>query len=548
MNNERPEEGISLSSLFGADRQTLTDAWWSLGGEFASQPKLLTEVQQELQGKLFAIWFGDSDIEVPSDPRFAAAEWRENPFFKRMAQGYVAWTESMDSWLSRCELTGIERQRAAFLIDAAKDAFSPVNSPLSPEALNTALETRGQSVLDGLQNFFNDLQHNHGYPSVADRNAFEVGKDVANTPGKVVFRNDVFELIQYQPTTRKVRKRPVLYVFSQVNRFYLGDLTEDRSLFRKLLGEGIQVYAISWRNPTREHAAWSLATYAEAVIQAIRVCRSISGMRKVDLMGLCAGGITAAAAAGVLAARGDDWVKSLSLFVTILDNRPGDSDFSLFATDVTVEAQKARVRSQGLMSERDVLEMFAMLRLDENVFSFMRSNYFRGQPPLAHPLLFWSMDYTRVPAEMQCDLIDFGHKNQLALGAYEALGQTVDLNRIDYPVYIAAGSTDHITPWPACYRSVHLFGGEVTFVLSNQAHTQTISAKPNPHLRYWLGESFPGEAQPWLDAATQYPGDWRDHWVTWLKTHSKRTEAPTELGNRKYPPLDDAPGRYVLES
>ena len=548
MTDERLKEGISLNTLFGADRKTLTDAWWSLGENMRGQPRLLVELQHQLQQKLFEIWFSDSDVPVPDDPRFADPEWRENPFFKRLAQAYSAWSEVLDTWLESSDLPGIERQRAAFLIDAAKDAFAPVNSPITPEAIRAAVESRGESLLKGLQNFASDLQHNHGYPSVADRQAFVVGQDVANTPGKVVFRNDIFELIQYQPTTRKVRKRPVLYVFSQVNRFYLGDLTSDRSLFRHLLDEGIQVFAVSWKNPGKEQANWSLATYADAVIEAIKVTRSITRMRKVDLMGLCAGGITAAAAAGVLAARGADWVKSLSLFVTILDNQPGDSDFSLFATDLSVEAQKARVRAQGIMSERDVLEMFAMLRLDENVFSFVRSNYFRGEPPLAHPLLYWSMDYTRVPAEMQCDLIDLGHRNALAEGKFQALGETVDLSAIDYPVYISAGSKDHITPWPGCYRSVHLFGGEVTFVLSNQAHTQTISAKPNRHLRYWLGETLADESDTWLTGADEHDGDWRQHWIKWLHSHSKKKDAPETLGSRRYPTLGDAPGQYVLES
>ena len=545
---DRAKEGISLNAMFGADRETLREAWDDLQGQVSRQPALISELQSKFQSELWSIWFGGSEVEPPEDGRFRDVAWRDNPFYRRIAQAYAVWSELLDEWLERSDLEGIEQQRAAFLIEAAKDAFAPVNLPIAPEALRAALDTRGQSVVNGLQNLWSDLQSNHGYPAVADREAFEIGKDVANTPGQVVFKNELLELIQYEPTTEKVRKRPVLYVFSQVNRFYLGDLTEERSLFRKLLNEGLQVFAVSWKNPTREQADWSLETYAEGVIEAISVIREVASVKKVDLMGLCAGGITAAAAAGALKARGDDWIKSLSLFVTILDNQPGDSDFSLFATDESVAAQKLRVRAQGMMSERDVLEMFAMLRLDDNVFSFVRSNYLRGEAPLAHPLLFWSMDYTRVPAEMQCDLIDLGHRNDLAQGRYRALGQTVDLSRIDYPVYIAAGSTDHITPWPACYRSVHLFGGDSTFVLSNQAHTQTISAKPNPHLKYWMADELLDTSEEWLATAHETAGDWRDHWVRWLKSHSKLVKAPKALGSTGYPPIMPAPGEYVLES
>ena len=233
---------------------------------------------------------------------------------------------------------------------------------------------------------------------------------------------------------------------------------------------------MSWRNPGRQHANWSLDTYAEGVITALDVVRQVSRQPKIDLIGLCAGGTTAAAAAGALNARGEGWINSLSLFVSILDNRLGDSDFTLFVTEQSVAAQKQAIRRQGMMRERDILEMFAMLRLDESIFSFVRSNYFRGEAPLAHPLLFWSMDYTRVPAEMQCDFLDLSLKNSLPKKELRVLGRRVDLSTTDYPIYIMAGATDHITPWRACYRSARLFGGEVTFVLTNQNHTQTISA------------------------------------------------------------------------
>ncbi len=541
-------EGLSLGSMWGADRQSIAEAWQRFSRDLGAHPALALETQMRYQAELANIWFGNQTMELPADSRFADPAWEENPVFKRVRQSYVAWTRTLDEWLEKSGLQGIDRQRAEFLMDAAKDIYAPVNNPFTPEAIKKAVETNGASVVKGIRQFFDDLQHNHGYPAVADRKAFELGKDVAATPGKVVFRNELFELIQYGPTTPKVHKKPLLYVFSQVNRFYLGDLTPGRSLFRQLVDSGIQVFAMSWKNPSREDAHWSLATYTEGVIEAVRITRSITRQRKLDLIGLCAGGIVAATAAGVLRARGDDWVSSLSLFVSILDNEPGDSGFTLFVTDESVIAQKQRVRAQGGMTERDILEMFAMLRLDESVFSFMRSNYFRGEDPLAHPLLFWSMDYTRVPAELQCDLIDLGHANFLAAGTLELLGHRVDLSSIGYPVYIMAGSTDHITPWQACYRSAHLFGEGVEFVLTSQNHTQTISARPdNRHLRYWQGETLPADPDQWWEASEETIGNWREHWVSWLKGHSEQKDAPDTLGNRTYPPLEDAPGLYVRE-
>ncbi len=541
-------EGVALGSLWGADRHSMTEAWRRFFRDLGTRPVLALETQMRYQAELASIWLGDSAIELPADSRFADPAWHDNPVYKRLRQSYVAWSRALDTWLEKSGLEGIDRQRAQFLMDVAKDIYAPVNNPFTPEAIRKALETNGTSVVRGIRQFFDDLMNNHGYPAVADRSAFELGRDVATTPGRVVYRNELFELIQYLPATPEVRTTPLLYVFSQVNRYYLGDLTPERSLFRQLVDSGIQVFAMSWKNPSRKQAHWSLDTYTQGVIEALEITGGITGQGRVDLIGLCAGGLVAATAAGALRARGDDRVNSLSLFVSIIDNRPGDSGFTLFVTDESVAAQKQRVRLQGGMSERDVLEMFAMLRLDENVFSFMRRNYFRGEAPLAHPLLYWSMDYTRVPAELQCDLIDLGHRNPLANRRLTVLGQRLDLAQIQYPVYIMAGSTDHITPWKACYRSAHLFGGEVEFVLTSQNHTQTISARPdNRHLRYWRNPSLPADADEWWRNSAETIGNWRDHWVAWLQSHSGLKDAPAKLGNEAYPALEDAPGTYVRE-
>ena len=399
-----------------------------------------------------------------------------------------------------------------------------------------------------MRNVFDDIRHNHGYPAVADRGAFTVGVDVAATEGAVIFRNDLFELIQYQPKTAEVSLIPLLYVFSQVNRFYLGDLTPDRSLFQRRLDAGIPVFAISWRNPEKAHSQWNLDTYADGVIEAIRVMRKVTKQSKIHLMGLCAGGLVTAAAAGVMQARGDDWVDTLSLFVNVLDFRPGDSEFGLFVTERSVEAQKSSVRSRGLFSERDVFEMFAMLRIEENVMSFFRANYLLGEDPPKHPLLFWSMDYTRVPAEMQCTFLDLSQYNQLAKREMRILGKRVDLTQIDYPVYLMAGSTDHITPWRACYRSAQLFGGKVEFVLTNQNHTQTISSRiDNRHLKYFVASELPADADTALKSATEHKGSWTNHWIEWLDARSEeKLSAPKTLGSKKFPKLGAAPGEYVL--
>ena len=542
-------EGMAAASAFGVDLRAIVDSWGTVLAQARAQPAAVLQTTQQLAAELARIWLSSSDLTAyPADARFADSAWQEHPVFRRIGQSYVAWSKSLDDWLARSGLEGIDRERARFVFDAARDVLAPVNVLVgNPQALRTLRETRGKSLLAGLKNFVDDLQHNHGYPAVADRHAFVLGQDVAASAGAVVFKNDLFELIQYQPKTPSVAATPMLYVFSQVNRFYLGDLTPDRSLFQRLLDAGIQVFAISWKNPTEADRHWNIDSYAEGVIQAIGVMRSVTGQGKVHLMGLCAGGLVSAAAAGVLAARGDDWVDALSLFVNVLDFRPDDSDFGLFVSERSVQAQKALVRARGVFTEKNVFEMFALLRIEDNIMGFFRSNYLLGQEPLKHPLLFWSMDYTRVPAEMQCDFLDLSQYNRLAAGKQQVLGHTIDLSRIEYPVYLMAGSTDHITPWRACYRSSQLFGGEVTFVLTNQNHTQTISGRlDNRHLKHWVAQSLPPDPEAALASAAEHPGSWTFHWIDWLRARSPDAiPAPSTLGNAEYPPLYAAPGEYV---
>ncbi len=544
--------GIAAAAAFGVDLRSLIDTWGTIVEDAAAQPRAVANAATSFGRALRDIWLGSSDTpQVPADDRFSDAAWRENPIFRRVGQSYQAWSGALDGWLEGSGLQGMERERARFVLSGAKDILAPVNSLIgNPEALRRAVETRGASLVKGLRNFVDDVRHNHGYPAVADRHAFELGRDVAPSAGSVIFRSDLFELIQYRPKTAEVVSIPLLYVFSQVNRFYLGDLTPDRSLFQRLLDAGIPVFAISWKNPTPAERDWNLDTYAGGVIEAIRVLRDVTGQNKVHLIGVCAGGLAAAAAAGVLAARNADWIDAMSLFINVLDYRPADSDFGLFVSERSVEAQKAMVRNKGIYAEKDVFEMFALLRIEENIMSFFRSNYLLGEDPLKHPLLFWSMDYTRVPAEMQCDLLDLSQTNKLAKKEKRVLGKRVDLTRIKYPVYLMAGSTDHITPWKACYRSTQLFGGPVTFVLTNQNHTQTISGRlDNKHLRYWIPGALPEDPDAALADAIEHRGSWTFHWIEWLRARGNGTvPAPENLGSKKFPALYPAPGQYVRES
>ncbi len=545
-------EGIALTSALALDRRAMLESLRLVIDRATEQPRAVFESVEALLSDLVSITFGSSKIEpAPKDARFQDDAWRDNPLFRRIGQGYLAWGRSVDEWLARANFDDLERERARFMLDIMKDLAAPMNSLAgNPAALRKAWQTRGKSLLKGLRNYVDDLRHNHGYPAVAARDAFKIGVDVCASPGSVVFCNELLEVIQYTPNTPDVHAVPLVYVFSQVNRFYLGDLTPDRSLFQKLLDAGIQVFAVSWRNPTEKQRSWGIDTYTEGVIEAVAVAREISGQQQVNLIGVCAGGLTTAVAAGVLAARGDDWLASLTLFINILDNRPLDSDFGLFISERSVMTQKARVRSDGVFDEKNVFEMFAWLRPEENVMAFFRSNYLLGEDPPSHPLLFWSMDYTRLPAGLYSDFLDLSYANKLAKGQLRALGNRIELKNVGCDVYLMAGSTDHITPWKGAYRSTQLFGGNIEFVLTNQNHTQTISARgDNRHLKYWRAKELPACADDWLATARETKGDWREHWFGWLAAHSgTRIQAPTMPGSIAFAPLYPAPGRYVIET
>ena len=547
--SDRRNEGVALNLAMGIDREEVLSAARDLLERLSTRPAVLAQVWRHFMSETWAIVVGTSSLDPSADRRFSDPAWQESAYYRRIAQYYMAWGGALEEWLDKSDLEEMNDKRARFLLAILRDFSAPVNFMLgNPQAIKNLFDSRGESLVNGIRNFMDDQRHNYGYQAVADRNAFVMGKDVAASRGAVVYRDELLELMQYEPVVSQVHERPFLYVFSQVNRFYLGDLTPDRSLFQELLQAGIPVYAVSWRNPTAENRDWDLQTYAEGVIQCLEVIREISGADKVNLMGLCAGGITTMAAAGLLQARGSNIINSHSLFVNILDNRPQDSDFGLFISAESIAAQKARVQTKGIFDEKEVFEMFAWLTPEESVMSFFRDNYLLGKNPPVHPLLFWSMDYTRVPAGLQCDYLDLAWENAMAKQELRLAGKRIDLKQITYDTYIMAGSTDHITPWRGCYRTTQLLGGKVEFVLTNQNHTQTISNKPNKHMKYWMAPSLPEASDDWVKLASVYQGSWREHWIAWLQARSgERLAAADTLGSVRHPALDPAPGRYVLE-
>ena len=395
------------------------------------------------------------------------------------------------------------------------------------------------------------LLHNGGMPSQVDKTPFTVGGNLATTPGKVVLRNPLLELIQYQSTTPRVETRPVFIVPPQINKYYVYDLSPEKSLVRYLVDAGFQVFIVSWRNPTSEYRDWGLAEYIDALESAIDATREITGQRSVAGVGACAGGITFATALGYLAALGRaDKVTSLTLMVNVLDTHREDSVTGLFMTDEAIEAARKRSARAGVLDGRDTARVFNWMRPNDLIWNYVVSNYLLGENPPAFDILYWNNDTTRLPARLHSDFLDIFKDNPLRHpGMLKIRDVPIDLTQVTCPVFITGGTTDHITPWQACYRSTQLFGGPRTFVLSTAGHIQSLINPPgSSKRRHYVNADTPADAEMWRRSASEQSGSWWPYWVDWLRERGVgENAAPTIWGSAVHPPLADAPGSYVFE-
>ncbi len=441
------------------------------------------------------------------------------------------------------------RERAQFVVSLWTQALSPSNTLIgNPAALKRAVDTGGGSLVKGLRNMLRDLARNKGMPSQVDMDAFELGRNLALSPGAVVFSNPVLELIQYAPSTETVHARPQLIVPPQINKFYFFDLSPGRSIVEHLVNKGLQVFAISWRNPTKAERDWDMDTYVAALIEAIDAVREITGSDDVNLHGACSGAMTMAALMGHLAAKKQKLVNAATLMVAVLDIG-NESQLGLFATPEAMVAAKQNSRLKGVLKGQEMGRVFAWMRPNDLVWNYWVNNYLMGNPPPAFDLLYWNNDSTRLAAKFHGQLLDIFADNLLARpGAMSVLGTKIDLTKVDCDKYIVAGTTDHITPWKGVYRAAHAFGGRNDFVLSSSGHIQSLINPPgNPKAKFFVNPQSPASADEWLADAKPMSDSWWGHWSDWLAQRSgERIPAPTELGTLRHPPTAKAPGRYVL--
>jgi len=502
-----------------------------------------------LGGQLGRVLLGDTPYQInPKDSRFADPTWKLNPFYRRSLQAYLAWQNQLSHWIEESDMSADDRTRARFVVSILGDALSPSNTLLNPLALKELFNTGGSSVFKGLGHLLDDLLHNDGLPSQVNKRAFEVGRSLAATPGAVVFRNELLELIQYKPMSEKQYLRPLLIVPPQINKYYIFDLSPDKSFVQYALKNGLQVFVVSWRNPTKAHREWGLSSYVQAVEEAIDVCRAITASKDVNLLGACAGGLTIAALQGHLQAKRQlRKVASATYLVSLLDSQL-DSPAMLFADEKTLEAAKRRSYQQGVLDGRDMARVFAWMRPNDLIWNYWINNYLLGKQPPAFDILYWNNDNTRLPAALHGDFLDFFRLNALSrAGGMQVCGTPIDLKKVTVDSFSVAGINDHITPWDTAYRSALLLGGDKRFILSNSGHIQAILNPPgNPKATYMEHAILSADPHAWYSQAQKHEGSWWPQWLDWIQARSgEQRETLTALGNQDYPPLDAAPGTYV---
>jgi polyhydroxyalkanoate synthase subunit PhaC len=549
-----PLDLLLTRPVFGlADRIVPNLSWRRFAINLARQPRVVASRAGTLGRELAAIAAGRSEIAPKKgDKRFADPAWAGNPFLKRTMQAYLATNKTVDQLFSDARLDWRDAERMRFVLNFVTEGLAPSNIPLvNPLGYKAAIDTGGLSVVRGLRHFVTDMRKAPRLPSMVEPDAFTLGETAAATPGSVVFRDEVFELIQYTPQTDKVWTVPLLMVPPVINKFYILDISPGRSMIEYFLKQGHQVFAISWRNPTAQQRNWDFDTYGQAIVDALGAVNKITHTRRTHVQASCSGGILAVMTAAHLTATGQgERLASLTLMVTVLDEyRAG---FAAAAIDQeTADLAIAKSARQGYLDGASLAEVFAWLRPNDLVWRYWVSNYIEGKSPASFDVLYWNADTTRLAAGLHRDMVQMGLHNALATpGAVSMLGTPVDLSALTVDAYVVAGISDHISPWPACYRSARLLSGtDLRFVLSSSGHIAALVNPPGSHkASYHVGSVGEHDPAAWLEGAEKRPDSWWPDFAGWLAERSGRKKAaPSSLGVAGMTVIEPAPGSYVRE-
>ncbi len=522
-----------------------------MAARLASRPRTVARRSAGLGKDLVKVVAGMSSVAgAPKDRRFGEPAWTDNAAMRRLLQTYLVTGQATKDLVGDADLSWADRERMTFVAENLVEMMSPSNNPfLNPAALKAGLDSGGLSYLRGVRNFVSDMAWKPRVPSMVDTTAFNVGQDLAITPGSVVLRTEVFELIQYTPTTETVHTVPLLLVPPTINKFYVADLAPGRSMVEHFVGSGQQVFVMSWRNPGKKQADWGLDTYVQAVLDAMAAVEKICEVDKQILFSLCAGGIIASLTLGHLLHTGQEHrLAGFSLGVTLLDQSRAGLMSSVTSPELA-KAAAAKSRADGFLDGRNLAVIFAWLRPGDLVWNYWVNNYLLGKQPPAFDVLYWNADTTRMAAELHADFLDLAVANKMVTpGAASVLGSPVDLSRTTVDSYVVAGIADHICPWQSCFRSVHMLGGHTRFVLSTSGHIAALVNPPtNKKASYRVMDEPPTSAREFLQTVEPTAGSWWTDYVVWLTARSgPERPAPDRLGDDAHPVLAAAPGTYVF--
>ena len=551
--NAAPLDALLVDAALGPVRRFVPDmstAKWAVS--LARKPGTTARRLGGLGTEAGRILAGTSAV-APNrrDRRFADVAWDQNPLLKRLVQLYLAGGQTAEQLVIDADLEQRDRERVRFFLENLIQAAAPSNVPLvNPASAKAVIDTAGLSLVRGSKQLVRDLASAPRIPEMVDGSGFVVGENIAATPGGVVFRNEVLELIQYAPQTDEVYEVPTLVVPPTINKFYALDLAPERSLVEHGVRQGRQMFVISWRNPDSRHADWNLDTYVRAVLDALDAVEEITGSEQTVLGGVCSGGILASIAAAYLAGIGrQDRLAALCLAVTVIDNHDAGTASAL-VDERMASLAKAKSARKGYLDGRTLAEVFAWLRPGDLVWNYWVNNYLLGKRPPAFDILFWNSDTTRMTAALHADFVDLAMENSLTRpGALTVLGVPIDLGKITVDSYVVAGIADHITPWESCYRSAQLFGGTTRFVLSTSGHIAALVNPPgNPKASFHTGDDPTSDAKVWLKGSDVHEGTWWTDLGRWLEERSGAPRpAPTVLGSSRLSVLAEAPGTYVYD-
>jgi len=482
------------------------------------------------------------------DKRFADPAYQDNPLYFLLAQQYLLANQLVTELLDAAGLKAEQDVKARFAAEFILDALAPTNTlPGNPAAIRQAFDTGGKSVVRGAKNMIGDFRHNGGWPSQVDATGFVVGVNMAATPGAVVYRSDLIELIQYEPQGRQVHSVPLLFCPPWINKYYIMDLAPGKSLIEWAVKHGHTCFAISYRNPDATMRELGFEDYLrQGTLDAVRVVREITGAPEVNTLSVCLGGTLTAIGLAHNAANGDRSIKSATFLNTHTDfSVPGV--LGVFTDEATIAGLEKQMDKQGFLDSDKMAHTFDALRANDLVFNYVVNNWLLGRKPPAFDLLVWNKDSTRMPAKMHSQYLRACYlNNEFARGEFQIDGQKLEPGKIDIDTYVLSAVDDHIVPWVSGYKTTQLFGGKSRFVLSTSGHIAGIVNPPGPKAKHWTNEQHPADPQEWKENAQLQERTWWEDWAEWIaKQGGPEVAAPRGLGSNEHPPLEAAPGSYV---